>query len=92
MKFLQRIDSTRALARVGGDRLHNGLRPGHRSDAGNVVLQSGAAYRLLVEMRSAAQGSIDDQGDLASLYQAEGRAADALPLIERMIAELEGLE
>src|SRR5260370_42668232 len=67
MQLLQRLNAIFRLLRARSQRLYQGMGPGHRGHAGHVMLQRGAAYCLLVEMRSAAQRRVDDQSDFALL-------------------------
>jgi len=64
MQLLQR-DGGRLRLSLGDDRIHERLRAGHGRHTGDVMLQGGAADRLLVVMRRAPQGCVDDERDLA---------------------------
>src|SRR5260370_26986337 len=68
MQFLQGKNVDIIVGLAGTDSLNQRLRAGHRSDAGNVILQSRAANRLLIKMRSPTQRRVYYQRDLASLY------------------------
>src|ERR1051325_7876558 len=68
MKLLQRMHVWRALRSACGDGFDKRLGTSHRSHTGHAALQRSAPDRLFVEVRGAAEGRIDYEGDLAFLY------------------------
>src|SRR5215216_6883409 len=67
MKFLQRMHVRSALRSTCCNGFDERLSTSHRSHTWHAVLQRSTPDRLFVIMRCAAQGRIDDQGDLTLL-------------------------